>query len=176
MVAVVFNTGELNYFDSSFGFLFRVVSERSWSATDSGGSTETWGTFTVGETINLVETNNRGAEPSKFDAKFEGTFTRTGTGTVAERTYLVFSYEDASYGTRYALMGAQTSDADLDKLKEEFDGESDIVKENYFIPCFLPGTFVATPTGDRKIEELVAGDLVLTAGVCWGGGGISPCH
>ena len=170
MVAVVFNTGELNYFDSSFGFLFRFPSQKTWSATDSGGSTETWGTFTVGETITLENTDSNDNQIANFEAKFEGTFTRTGTGTVAERTYLVFSYEDPSYGTRYALMGEMSSVEDLDKLKAEFDAESDIVKENYFIPCFLPGTLVATPTGERKIEELVAGDLVLARG----GGGITP--
>ena len=172
MVAVAFNTGELNIFDSSFGFLFRSVSSRSWSATDSGGSGELWGTFTVGETINLVNTNRRNETVDNLNVKFEGTFTRTGTGTVAERTYLVFSYEDGTYGTRYALMGAQTSDADLDKLKEEFDGESDIVKENYFIPCFLSGTLIATPAGNRKVEELAIGDLVFATG--GGGGGIFP--
>ncbi|MBS7543308.1 Hint domain-containing protein [Ancylobacter oerskovii] len=30
------------------------------------------------------------------------------------------------------------------------------------LPCFLPGTLVRTPDGDRPIEQLVAGDLVVT--------------
>lgn len=30
------------------------------------------------------------------------------------------------------------------------------------IPCFTPGTYIATPMGDRLIEDLVEGDLVIT--------------
>lgn len=29
-------------------------------------------------------------------------------------------------------------------------------------PCFTPGTLIATPDGDRPVEDLVVGDLVLT--------------
>ncbi|MCQ8278582.1 Hint domain-containing protein [Acetobacteraceae bacterium KSS8] len=29
-------------------------------------------------------------------------------------------------------------------------------------PCFLPGTLIATPQGERPVEEIVAGDAVLT--------------
>ncbi|MFD2141884.1 Hint domain-containing protein [Ancylobacter oerskovii] len=32
-----------------------------------------------------------------------------------------------------------------------------------FVVCFLPGTLIATPTGEARIETLRAGDLVLTA-------------
>ena len=30
-----------------------------------------------------------------------------------------------------------------------------------FTVCFFPGTLIATPSGERKVEELVSGDLVL---------------
>ena len=33
-----------------------------------------------------------------------------------------------------------------------------------FIACFLAGTLIATPTGDRPVETLAVGDPVLTAG------------
>ena len=166
MVAVVFNTGDESYFDSSYGFLFRRQSTKTMTVTDSGGRTETYGTFTVGETVNVENKDMHDNVVTTFSAKFEGTFVRSGTEPIADRTYLVVSYVDASYGTRYVLIGPHTTDT----LESEFDMASDITVENYFIPCFLPGTLVATPTGERKIEELVAGDLVLARG----GGGITP--
>ncbi len=30
------------------------------------------------------------------------------------------------------------------------------------IPCFTPGTYIATPIGDRLVQDLAAGDLVIT--------------
>lgn len=32
-----------------------------------------------------------------------------------------------------------------------------------YVYCFLPGTLIATPSGDRPVETLIAGDLILTA-------------
>ncbi|GBR10982.1 Hint domain-containing protein [Acetobacter oeni] len=33
----------------------------------------------------------------------------------------------------------------------------------YGVPCYCPGTLIATPEGQRPIEDLVVGDLILTA-------------
>ena len=30
------------------------------------------------------------------------------------------------------------------------------------IPCFTPGTYIATPLGERPVEDLIAGDLIIT--------------
>lgn len=163
MVVAAFNTGAESWFDSSFEFLYGEGSSGKLTVSDSAGSSEAWGTFTVGETVTVLNVNNNGSfVTTNITGKFEGTFVRQGTEPIADRTYLVVSYEDPTYGTRYILIGHDSSGT------SEFDAESDIVKENYFIPCFLPGTLVATPTGERKVEELAAGDLVLAIG---GGGG-----
>jgi uncharacterized repeat protein (TIGR03803 family) len=39
----------------------------------------------------------------------------------------------------------------------------EITDSGFVLACFLPGTWIATPTGERAIETLAAGDLVLTA-------------
>ncbi|MGC9370154.1 MAG: Hint domain-containing protein [Paracoccaceae bacterium] len=48
------------------------------------------------------------------------------------------------------------------------DGEGDITGTMRFeeienvIPCFTPGTMIATPTGERRVEELREGDKIIT--------------
>ncbi|WP_299149975.1 tandem-95 repeat protein [uncultured Tateyamaria sp.] len=42
------------------------------------------------------------------------------------------------------------------------------------IPCFTPGTLIATPTGERRVEDLAVGDRVITRDngiqeICWVG-------
>ena len=34
--------------------------------------------------------------------------------------------------------------------------------ENVIVPCFTPGTLIATPNGERRVEELQVGDRVIT--------------
>ncbi|MEP2715434.1 Hint domain-containing protein [Pseudophaeobacter sp.] len=34
--------------------------------------------------------------------------------------------------------------------------------ENVIVPCFTPGTLIATPEGERRVEDLVAGDRIIT--------------
>ena len=36
----------------------------------------------------------------------------------------------------------------------------DLNASDLFVPCFFSGTLIATPSGERKVEELVSGDLV----------------
>ena len=98
---------------------------------------------------------------STQEATFLGTHVRTGMGTEAERTYLVFTFTDPTYSeTRYILVGPHPGGT-LD-LKTQFNDLDDIISENFFIPCFLPGTLIATPDGECRIEEIAPGDIILS--------------
>ena len=96
-------------------------------------------------------------------AEFLGYYVLPGSGPAFDRTYLVLWDEDV-YGGRFVLIGANPSDEDLATLLSNFNSESDIVKENFAV-CFLPGTLIATPSGDRRVEDLVPGDPVLVEDV-----------
>ncbi|MEL7215378.1 MAG: Hint domain-containing protein, partial [Pseudomonadota bacterium] len=39
---------------------------------------------------------------------------------------------------------------------------ADLTPDNTLVPCFTPGTLIATPTGQRLVESLEVGDLVCT--------------
>ncbi len=51
-------------------------------------------------------------------------------------------------------------DGDLDLVVGEYDGTLNYVLN---VVCFLAGTLIATPTGERPIESLQPGDLITTA-------------
>jgi len=61
--------------------------------------------------------------------------------------------------------------------KDEFGNETGTMTfENIenIVPCFTPGTMVATPTGERPVEDLRAGDKIITRDngiqeICWTG-------
>ncbi|MDQ6436601.1 Hint domain-containing protein [Mesorhizobium sp. LHD-90] len=100
-------------------------------------------TASIGEEFNVVFT-----DPG-VNAQFGGTYTYVGhatpfSGYIAEDTngeYFLFSNDDSiPIGTN--LNGFAAEDIPL---------------------CFLPGTLIATPDGERAVETLAIGDLLLTA-------------
>jgi hypothetical protein len=63
-----------------------------------------------------------------------------------------------------------TADTDVETVYfnytvEDSNGETDtaLVQLNQIIPCFTPGTLINTPNGATLVENLRAGDIVLTA-------------
>ena len=81
-----------------------------------------------------------------------------GTADVDGSTFIVFSIFNSSVRLN-ALANAGSSD--LQDFPVSFRDLP--IKFDPFIVCFLAGTMIATPTGERPIEALAIGDLVLTA-------------
>lgn len=158
MVSIVFKNGLAQILNSTF----QTTGRERLDYTVTDGESATWGTFKVGDTLTIEGRRlNQDSVFSTQEATFLGTHVRTGMGTEAERTYLVFTFVDPTYSdTRYLLIGPHPGGT-LD-LATQFTEVDDIISENYFIPCFLPGTLIATPTGERRVEELAAGDMILS--------------
>ena len=96
-------------------------------------------TFTRGETIYL---SGDGSGIARF----------FGSTTIDGKIYVVL---DAGGSTKY-LFGS--SAADFPTLFESLD-----INTDPFTVCFLAGTGVATPAGEKLVDNLVIGDIVLTA-------------
>ena len=106
---------------------------------DDGNVGET--TFTVNESVNLTFSGN--------SQTFVGTY--LGTLTVDGVAYPVVKWNNNWYavGLDRSTSGIPTRISD-----------SDIVATTFTV-CFFPGTLIATPSGERKVEELASGDSVL---------------
>ena len=87
-----------------------------------------------------------------FKAKFVGTMSIMESGQVK-----IFMVLDGGEEDHYVI-GLNFADAPQNIV---LTGPSANVTAVSFTVCFFPGTLVATPSGERKVEELVSGDLVL---------------
>lgn len=92
--------------------------------------------------------------------------------TLGERLYFFLNGEEINQETLATFAGY--SDGNL--IVETYSGQYGLLGNQVFTPgtiiqategslvvCFLTGTRIATPDGPRAVEELAAGDLVLTA-------------
>ena len=131
---------------------------RIWDGDSGKGTTEVAGNFTVGESVSV----NYGFFSKNHEGTFRGTYTYTYTESGEQKsvTFLVVHVDD-SYGGVFILVGPRIPDAQKKGFEDSFTKESQITAETHVV-CFLPGTLVATPAGERTVETLSAGDMVLT--------------
>ena len=134
------------------------------SETDTGfdSSSQEWGTFTKGETLYFSSDNGNTFHAREFVGTFQDSY---------GNTIYVVTWDDPDYGTHYGLISPGNGDGANDTLSNaalinEFNaqgGANGLTTTPHAVPCFLSGTLVATPAGERIVENLAAGDMVLTA-------------
>ena len=116
-----------------------------------------WGMFTQDENLAFSGTG------VSSGGRFAGTFQASNGDTI-----YVLTFEHPQYGTYNALItpgaGDKTGEITTQGLINQFTAKAgNITDPPHTVPCFLPGTLVATPAGERMVEDLAAGDMVLTA-------------
>lgn len=104
-------------------------------------------TFTVGEEVTLHYKT-----PTNV---LTGTATYKGTITVNGVIYPVVEYELGDDTITY-VVGLPFGSSDNPTTIGSHN-----INAVAFTVCFLPGTLISTPSGERKVEELVAGDSIL---------------
>ncbi|WP_435258061.1 Hint domain-containing protein [Thioclava sp. FR2] len=109
----------------------------------------------------IYDSNDDGnIDPSDYHDIFDVYFSGW-TVTINGNDYAVFS-EDVTPWYFYIPFNSAIDDisgfTDPSQWTFQYVGENAVVAN-----CFLTGTQIATPTGERKVEDLQIGDLILTA-------------
>ena len=133
----------------------RVASEQWDLGTNTGSNLgivsvtdgETNQVWDVGEAV-TVTFFRIGGGTIDFGGFYRGTVTIDGV------VYPVVQLNAASGGTHYALGSGNVSET-LGNISSLLNTSGS------FTVCFFPGTMIATPSGERRIEDLVPGDPVL---------------
>ena len=101
--------------------------------------------FTVGEVIKITYGNGQ-----THEGNYRGTITIDGV------KYPVIQFWT---GTFHYAVGTGNPSSAPQHLQPALTAET-------FTVCFFPGTLIATPSGERRVENLVSGDLVLIWNSC----------
>ena len=110
--------------------------------------------FNVGDIVTVTWVDAFGANQT-FTPEFIGTL----SVTVSGKTQVYMVLEDTIFGVKAQyVVGLGPDDAPSTIIRT---GASANFKAETFTVCFFPGTLIATPFGERKVEELVSGDLVV---------------
>jgi Ca2+-binding RTX toxin-like protein len=109
--------------------------------TMSGGAGED-----VFEDVNAGDQIDGGSGPVDFDTLF-----LAGSAPEGGRFEITYTSDDREDGF-VSYFNEDGSDA----------GRLDFVEIENVVPCFTPGTLIATPQGERRVEDLKVGDRVIT--------------
>ena len=117
--------------------------------------------FTVGETVTITLSNGTSGR-----AHFVGTTTAIEGGA----QYPVFrSGTSASPGSTHWVIGTGRTRTPGNATGQDLEAPNTVgglsISASTFTVCFFPGSLIATPTGERCVEDLVPGDPVLIGDV-----------
>ena len=116
---------------------------------------ESGSVLNVGDTVTVSFVNSSTGLDGTFESKFIGTMTVTVSGQT--RVFMVLEQTVFGDDNQY-VVGLKVADAPSMIVKT---GNSANFAAESFTVCFFPGTLIATPSGERKVEDLVSGDPVL---------------
>ena len=113
--------------------------------------------FTVGETVTITLSNGTSGR-----AHYVGTTTSIEGGV----EYPVFrSGTSASPGSTHWVIGTGRTRTPGNATGQDLEAPSTVgglsISASTFTVCFFPGSLIATPSGERWVEDLVPGDPVL---------------
>ena len=98
-------------------------------------------------------------DPTLNDTDADGDpITVTGIGTASNGTATLNPDGTVTYTPDTGFVGEDTVSYTI----EDGEGGTDTGEIIFSVPCFTPGTLIATPQGERLVEELQVGDRVMT--------------
>ncbi|MCA0870134.1 Hint domain-containing protein [Seohaeicola saemankumensis] len=130
---------------------------------DDGQSAPTLGydTFEDGDTFDITTPMPSTVTLVNIPQASSVTLTYVGTYVTDVATYVILGLPgNPDIGFFFGQVDSTTANDDLPNIVNENDPEFD---NGEFTPCFVQGTLIATPCGDRKVETLKTGDLILNA-------------
>ena len=130
----------------------------TWETTSTSAW---WSNGSLTSTTNFRITRITDNKPSETTFELNESLTiiasNTSTGTfVGTLTVNGVKYPVVKNGNNLFAVGLRRDTPNVPQTLSESDLDT-----GDFTVCFLPGTLVAAPSGERKVEELASGDLVL---------------